>query len=210
MLKQILFLILLPAFLQAQDPAQENAKAEAATKLANEAAGKATKAKTDAIAAADVAIKAGTDAKAAAGDPSWGGSFSVGLATFGTGKREIVAATIENGVVRVTEERSFRAQPWLQANYAAKEAGGFGFFVGVEVSGENKLIRSVGIGPLWQFIDKSSTKRVINLGIGVQWTSIQVLGDGFSENQPAPAGVTAVRYKTETQPGPVICVSFGF
>lgn len=149
--------------------------------------------------------------------PDTGGisNFSGGIAAFTLSKPEIVNATIENGIVRVTEKRSFRAGPWLQANWVhgtkddnAKEVA-WGLFVGTEISNENKIFRSIGIGVLMQF-RRGKDNLPINLGIGPQWTSIQVLGSGLIDNQSVPTGVESIRYRTETHPGVVMCVSFGF
>jgi hypothetical protein len=136
-------------------------------------------------------------------------NLSLGIAVIGFTKPEIVSATIENKTVRVTEKRSMRAGPWLQTGYVwpgNKNSVGWGFFVGAEVLSGNKLINAVGIGPLIQIKrgTEKEGKKPINLGIGLQWSTMQVLGNGQKEDQQVPDGTEAIRYKTITRPGVVI------
>jgi hypothetical protein len=50
-----------------------------------------------------------------------------------------------------------------------------------------------------------------NLGLGLRIDpKAQVLGDGFVANMPAPAGETAIRYKTEPKAGVMLMSSFSF
>ncbi len=50
-----------------------------------------------------------------------------------------------------------------------------------------------------------------NFGIGLRVDPrAQVLGDGFSANQPPPPGETAIRYKTEPRYGIILLSSFSF
>lgn len=136
-------------------------------------------------------------------------NLSLGIAVIGFTKPEIVSATIENKFVRVTEKRSMRAGPWLQTGYVwpgNKNSVGYGFFVGAEVLSGNKLINAVGIGPLIQIkrgSDKDG-KKPINLGFGLQWSTMQVLGNGIEEDKEVPSGTEAIRFKTITRPGVVV------
>jgi hypothetical protein len=136
-------------------------------------------------------------------------NLSLGIAVIGMSKPEIVTATIENGIVRVVEKRSMRASPWLQTGYVWPGNGNsvsWGFFVGAEVLSGNKLINAVGIGPLMQIkrSDGSNGKKPINLGVGIHWSTMQVLGNGLSEDQKVPEGTETIRYKSITKPGVVI------
>jgi hypothetical protein len=55
-----------------------------------------------------------------------------------------------------------------------------------------------------------STTPSFNIGIAVASMKIQVLGDGLTANQPLPAGITEVYYKTKRMYVPLILASFGF
>jgi hypothetical protein len=136
-------------------------------------------------------------------------NLSLGLAVISSTKPEIVSATVENGIVRVTEKRSMRAVPWLQTGLVSDRdflGGKLGMFLGAEVLSGDKLINAIGIGPMIQLKRGNSEegKKPINLGIGVQWSTMQVLGNGFEEDKPKPAGTEAVRFKKITKPGIVI------
>jgi len=55
------------------------------------------------------------------------------------------------------------------------------------------------------------SKFSMNLGFGgYAAPNVQVLGDGFEENQPPPAGETQIRYKTVTQYGWQLLLSFSY
>lgn len=55
------------------------------------------------------------------------------------------------------------------------------------------------------------SKFSMNFGFGVYAApNVQVLGDGFEENQPPPAGETQIRYKTVTQYGGQLLLSFSY
>ena len=150
------------------------------------------------------------------------GNLTAGIGVFSLGKKgEVVDATIENGIVRVKEKRSMRAGPWLQTTWIYDKPeekppfAKFGIFLGAELGGDN-LVKSVGTGLVLQLrrLDEttglSTTKGAINIGIGVHWTTIQVLGSGLVENGAVPVGTESIRYRKESQPGAVINVSFGF
>jgi hypothetical protein len=136
-------------------------------------------------------------------------NLSVGIAVLALHKPEIVSATIEGGIVRVTEKRSMRPGFWLQTGYTWPSEKSkhlfYGFFVGAQVT-ESKLFNAVGIGPLVK-VDRGVGKRPIFLGLGVQWSSMQMLGNGLKEDQAAPASVESIRYKQVTRPGLVVCFS---
>lgn len=150
------------------------------------------------------------------------GNLTAGIGVFSLGKKgEVVDATIENGIVRVKEKRSMRAGPWLQTTWIydkpeeKRPFAKFGIFLGAELGGDN-LVKSVGTGVVLQLrrLDEttglSTMKGAINIGIGVHWTTIQVLGSGLVENSAVPVGTESIRYRKESQPGAVINVSFGF
>jgi hypothetical protein len=163
-------------------------------------------------------------AKAASGADGSLGVFSnlnAGIAVFHLGSDEIVDATIENHIVRVKEKRRVRAGPWLQTTWVKDSPGGCsrkwikcGIFLGAELGGDN-LVKSVGTGVVLQFrrVDENgeqTTKGAINLGIGLHWTSVQLLGAGLVENEPIGEGIESIRYRNETRRGVVINVSFAF
>lgn len=141
------------------------------------------------------------------------GNMTAGIAAFYLGKKnEIVDATIENGIVRVKEKRSMRAGPWLQTTWVSDVWSSTsvrpGFFLGAELGGDN-LVRSVGTGFNFQFrVSPKEPKGAINVGLGIHWTTIQVLGAGLVENQQVDPGTESIRYRKESQPGVVVNVSF--
>jgi hypothetical protein len=175
-------------------------------------------------AAKKAAGQAGSSTAKAPGDPDGTmGVFSnlnAGIAVLHLGSDEIVDATIENHIVRVKEKRRVRAGPWLQTtwvndgNKCPSEWIKCGIFLGAELGGDN-LVKSVGTGFVLQFRRKDengmqTTKGAINLGIGLHWTTVQLLGSGLEENKPVDEGIESIRYRNETRRGVVINVSFGF
>ncbi len=142
--------------------------------------------------------------------------FGAGLSyTIDTGQNDrIKSAEIRNGIVRVTDKENGIPRLILEVHYFFKKTGelrgsewGYGPFVAIQ-PGENEIINAIALGWMWGFRDKDSGKVSWNIGVGVSADpNTQILGDGFEENQPVPAGETEIRYKEETQYGVMITFS---
>jgi len=164
---------------------------------------------------------------------NWGVGLIANLAS--GQKKPVKSASIVNNTVRIDYEEYFQAGIGLEVHkflYGGDLWRGWGIFasefaVGPYVSivpGSNGIISSIGGGIIfgfhgWRKEPKSPpaepksplSKFSMNLGLGgYAAPNVQVLGDGFEENQPPPAGETQIRYKTITQYGWQFVLSFSY
>jgi hypothetical protein len=146
------------------------------------------------------------------------GEFGIGLAVIRLRKPQIDTAEVRGGVVRIVDETKTRITPWLQAQYVYDKWGGPylspGMFVGLGLGSSGTTFDTFGIGVLLaqkrtRNTDKTDT-RALNVGLGVYTTKYKTLSDEAEEGQPLPAGVESVNYRTKSQSGLVLTVSFSF
>jgi hypothetical protein len=173
------------------------------------------------------------------GDRSLGGiKFGAGIGfTYDLGTHDrIKAATVANGIVRVTEEDNVRARLLLESHYfflpkatffgLRPNDWGIGPFIALQ-GGPEDIVQGVGGGLMIGLkrvrtdpdsrggepdgksadVDGSS----FNLGFGVFYDlGVQTLGDGIVANQPLPPGETEIRFAKRSQSGFIILSSFAF
>lgn len=153
-------------------------------------------------------------------------SFGVGISlTFDTGQHSRVkSASIVDGIVRIDDEndkiarvmleshRFFTPDPnFLGIDSMGVEKWGIGPFVALQ-PGTDEIIEAIAVGVMVGFRregDESGSSWNIGLGY-ITDPNVDVLGDGFVENQPPPGGETAVRLKEVSQDGVVLLFSFSF
>ena len=161
-------------------------------------------------------------------------NFGVGLsATVDTGNRDRISdATVDaNGIVRVNKKEGVRARVMLESHYffsankkevitsdrTTVEATslGIGPFIAVQ-PGSDEIIEAIGMGVMFGFKRMNSTTGdSFNVGVGfIVDTSVQVLGDEFIENQPAPLDPAGdplpIRLQETDQGGILVLVSFSW
>lgn len=169
-------------------------------------------------------VASAADVPANGGKEFAGTHFGIGL-TITQNNQEDIADRVEdaqiiNGIVRVTKERNQVLRLMLETHYFftpnisffnLTHAGtwGFGPFVGVQ-TGSDEIIDAIGGGMMIGF-KRTGSNESFNIGIGyVIDNNVKVLGNGFSPDQPPPAGETEVRFKEKTQGGVLLLVSFAF
>ncbi len=161
-----------------------------------------------------------------------GANFGVAITlTADTGSHDRVDSATITGtppVVRVTDDNNAIARVMLETHYfflprfnlfGFPELGhgqwGHGPFVGIQ-PGSDDIIDSVAMG--WMIgirrsvvAGASPSSDSFNLGLGIVVDpNTQILGDGFKEGRPPPAGETEVRYKDTNQTGILIVFSYAF
>ncbi len=123
-------------------------------------------------------------------------------------------------VVRITDEENSVARVMLESHYFFQPATriwnvkpgnwGVGPFVALQ-PGTDEIIEAVALGVMIGFKRPDETGTSWNIGIGVVVDpNVQILGDGFVENQAPPVGETQVRFKEKSQVGLLLIASFGF
>jgi len=152
--------------------------------------------------------------------------FGVGISiTHDVGSIDrVTSATLDgNGIVRVTKEQNDIARIMLETHYFFKggnkvlglwnaPAAGWawGPFIALQ-PGTNDIIEAIGGGIMIGFRQSTTSKDSFNIGLGmIVDPSVQVLGDGITENQPLPTGETEIRYKETSQGGILGLFSFTF
>lgn len=152
-------------------------------------------------------------------------SFGVGISlTFDTGKdSRIEAASIVDGIVRVDNENDKVARVMLESHYffvpekkfmgldgLVQGRWGWGPFVALQ-PGTDEIIEAIAVGFMVGFRRPEESGNSWNIGIGyVTDPNVNILGDGFTENQPPPGNETAIRLKEVSQDGVVLLFSFSF
>lgn len=152
-------------------------------------------------------------------------NFGVGISlTFDTGDNaRVKSADIVDGIVRVENEDNRIARVMLESHYFFIPQGrflkldsmpptqwGVGPFVALQ-PGTEEIIEAVAIGIMVGFRRPDESGASWNVGIGyITDPNVQILGDGFVENQPPPGNETEVRFKETSQDGVVILFSFSF
>ncbi len=156
-------------------------------------------------------------------------NFGVGISlTLDTGSNSRIDAaqiiqSTENGVtssiVRVDKESNDRARIMLESHYfftpnnkfLGRDSGawGIGPFIALQ-PGTDEIIETIGGGVMIGF-KRPDSSGSWNLGLGYAVDPrVQILGDGFVENEAPPAGETAVRFKETSQGGVLLITSFSF
>lgn len=105
----------------------------------------------------------------------------------------------------------FTADPVRYDNcLSAQKNFGIGPFVALQPGGE-KVIDAIGLGVmvgLRRGVDRASS---FNLGVGIFYdVDTRILGNGFVEDQPPPAGETEVRFRRQSQSGLLFISSYSF
>ncbi len=152
-------------------------------------------------------------------------NFGVGISlTFDTGSNSRVkSASIVDGIVRIDDEDDKVARVMLESHYFFTPEGrflgidtmppgrwGWGPFVALQ-PGTDEIIEAIGVGLMVGFRRPDESGSSWNIGIGyVTDPNVEILGDGFVENQPPPGNETAVRLKEISQDGIVLLFSFSF
>jgi len=184
-------------------------------------------------------VEAPSGKNAKDGDRSLGGiKFGAGIGfTYDLGSNDRVkAATVANGIVRVTEEDNVRARLLLESHYfflpnatffgLQPNDWGIGPFIALQ-GGPEDIVQGVGGGlmiglkrvrtdPDSRGGELKSTSADVdgssfNLGFGVFYDlGVQTLGDGILANQPLPPGETEIRFAKRSQSGFIILSSFAF
>ncbi|WOJ98182.1 hypothetical protein R0137_06340 [Congregibacter brevis] len=157
-------------------------------------------------------------------------SFGAGIsATFDTGDNDRVnSASIVDGIVRVDDENDVVARVMLELHYfftpdepffkslyggqglVPANNWGFGPFIAIQ-PGTDDVIEALGMGMMLGFKRDEKTLNSWNIGLG--WAvdpNVNILGDGFFENQPPPGSETVVRFKETSQQGLFLIFSFSF
>ncbi len=155
-------------------------------------------------------------------------NFGVGISlTIDTGDNDRInsaelVATDEPGesVVRITDVDDTVARVMLESHYFFQPNAriwnvqpgnwGIGPFVALQ-PGTQEIIEAVALGIMMGFKRPDETGSSWNIGIGaVVDPNVQILGDGFTENQPPPAGETQIRFQEKSQVGILLLASFSF
>lgn len=148
-------------------------------------------------------------------------SLGVGLSGDLGGDARVESAEVVDGIVRVTEESSFKPRIVLESHFLfrlgagtkGKTTGvlkGHGPFVGIQSSG-NEVIESFSFGWMLGWRRDPAKSQSFNIGLGPIYDhKVKVLGDGIKANEPLPDGETEVRYKTEGRWGALLMFSFSF
>ena len=152
-------------------------------------------------------------------------NFGVGISlTFDLGQHaRAKSASIVDGIVRIDDEDDKIARIMLESHYFFVPGGrflkmnslgpgkwGWGPFVALQ-PGTNEIIEAIAVGFMVGFRREVEGASSWNIGVGyVTDPNVQVLGDGFVENQPPPGNETEVRFKEISQDGIVLLFSFTF
>ncbi|WP_206675458.1 hypothetical protein [Solimonas terrae] len=145
--------------------------------------------------------------------------FAAGIGVTFLKHANVNDATLENGVVRVTDETKNQRALWLETHYQiyqwSHQTYGFGPFLAVQLDGQNGgLFDSVAGGFMIAMNRSGKTGPFTNLGfnVGYGWvsTSVKRLGDGLEEGQPLPSGVEVPYYRKHDEIGHVLMFSFTF
>ena len=146
-----------------------------------------------------------------------GFNFAVGLGLVYLKADDVKAATIDNGIVRVTDVEKTKFGVWLTtntffSNVTDKSKYRRGMFVAAQI-GEEKIVNSVATGlslASSQPGNSSSGSAPLVFQLGYGWTRIQTLADGYVDGQALPSGATQPLFKKTTSGGPVLLVSYNF
>ncbi|KQM43120.1 hypothetical protein ASE57_13580 [Sphingomonas sp. Leaf11] len=115
---------------------------------------------------------------------------------------------------RVREEAfcaSFRGNPVQYDNcMSAQKNFGIGPFVALQPGGE-KVIDAIGLGVMVGLRRGADRASSFNLGVGIFYdVDTRILGNGFVEDKPPPAGETEVRFRRQSQSGLLFISSYSF
>lgn len=150
-----------------------------------------------------------------------GFNFAVGLGLVYLKADDVKAATIDNGIVRVTDAEKTKLGVWLTTStffsnvnilVSKSDKYRWGMFVAAQI-GEEKIVNSVATGlslASSQPGNSSSGSAPLVFQLGYGWTRIQTLADGYVDGQALPSGATQPLFKKATSGGPVLLVSYNF
>lgn len=152
-------------------------------------------------------------------------NFGVGISlTFDTGMNSRVkAASIVDGIVRIDNEDDKLTRVMLESHYFflpdtdflgidSMPSGrwGIGPFVALQ-PGTDEIIEAMGVGIMLGFRRPEESGQSWNIGVGyVTDPNVNILGEGFIENEPPPGNETAIRLKEISQDGWMMLFSFSF
>ncbi len=93
---------------------------------------------------------------------------------------------------------------------SAQKNFGIGPFVALQPGGE-KVIDAIGLGVMVGLRRGADRASSFNLGVGIFYdVDTRILGNGFVEDQPPPAGETEVRFRRQSQSGLLFISSYSF
>lgn len=161
-----------------------------------------------------------------------GFNFAAGIGTlYLSNHPDILATTIDNGVLRVTSDEKYKLGLWLSSHtYFDAEIWGinknspghchtncFGLFAATQLGGDNSgVVNAFAVGLAYtptrehrQAADSSPGLARLVFEAGFGWTRIQTLADGYTNGMTLPTGNQPVMKKTMGR-GPVLIVSTDF
>lgn len=149
----------------------------------------------------------------------FGAKFGVGPAILFGGPRDIEKASVENGVVRVTESSTERAALLLETHYfpcicALGEHSRFGHgpMVTLGLESTDSVLNGIGAGWMlgWGSSDSESNTS-INVGFGAYLDpNVDRLASGFHNGAAPPSGETQVRLETGSEVYGMVMFSFAW
>lgn len=163
-------------------------------------------------------------------------NFAVGLgAHYLTGSPDVLEHSVDNGVLRITNEEKYKLGLWLSTNtfldttkFCAPLMNSciisndahkirWGFFVATQLgnSSNSGILNSLAVGLSFManhtrsdYVAAGTAPLVFQLGYGL--TRIQTLADGYTNGMTLPAGTNQPVMKKSIGKGPVLLVSTAF
>jgi hypothetical protein len=142
------------------------------------------------------------------------GSLTAGFGVSILRKSDITEAVIEDNTLRVTGRERSKLGVWLSGVgwFKAGTNWAHGLFMGVQLSTDNAQLNSLAVG--YAFTPKPTNspelpkggKVVVQLGVG--WTRVHRLADGYSDGQTVPATVTQPPLVKTVRPGIVLMATY--
>lgn len=157
-------------------------------------------------------------------------NFGVGISLtsdIGNNSRITNASLDANGIVRVAHDNDSVARimlethyffetpenaddPWSFLGMVIPDKWGHGPFLAIQ-PGTDEIIEAIGFGWMVGFRKNEENNESWNVGLGyIVDPSVQVLGDGISENAILPDGESEIRFKNTSQDGVFLIFSFTF
>jgi hypothetical protein len=144
-------------------------------------------------------------------------NFAIGLGSIILNNKDVRSATVDQGIVRTTDEEKYKIGIWLSTNTYFKETNNsrYGFFMATQLGGggnNSDLLSSFAVGLSWTASHRPATASlgnaplVFQIGYGI--TRIQRYADGYGDGRALPSGANQPLTKKTTEAGPVLLVSY--